>query len=314
MLAGDIAFLVCYTGTATLLSSTSGWCEVAEPHHKIPRRDEVLSELHTSTSTCCVFKSLQHTNTHFQHLQPACQASRAFLDTLAVHATSHNKPELLVDVFALGTHLLSDQLSRALYTPEHATFVVEFVGSVPEQFLEKLKSYPIYKTYNFDAEAAGWGELVLQVRNNLSKSSQSFDVMMKSFVLDFSKVEDCVGLMSILSPSQLAALFSRTLSKNPLSPDHQLILIKAIMKLFSAAPPKLISNFLKSLYKELHFNPSQLSQLEEASREELLGEKTNTTRTINQLGSKGTGKWRDALYHTLLTNFILFPDLLLRYT
>ena len=320
----EISYMVCYTGTGTIIRKTSESCDIIDKvssqdissvFDQIHPSDSVLAELHTgSKSTCCHFEVLTNLNTHFTHLAPVHDAGKMFLDSLSVHSVCDDEPKKLVQLYSLSKHLLSDQLSRAFYTPEHVEYLENLVESVPEESSEIIMSSPIYKALNFDPVTAEWEELVTQVRNGLSKSNESFDVMMSTPDLELSMIEDCISLVNVLTTSQLALMFSRTFgANNSIIPLQQKILvIRNIIDTIKTSSVKNLSSFSKTLYNECGFSFSQLDQFSPETKDGILGDHGNVTKTINQLGSKGAGKWKEKLYHSLLINFTLMPDQLLR--
>ncbi|KAL5254323.1 hypothetical protein ACHWQZ_G013935 [Mnemiopsis leidyi] len=317
----EISFLVCYTGTGTVLRKISKTCHVTDalsnstssPYlDQIPPSDAALQALHLN-QTCCQFEELLNVNTHFTHLSEVYQAGVMLQDSLAVHAVCDNKAEKLVHMYSLCTYVLSSQLHRALYTAEHVTYLEKLLDSVPEEHFEMISSSPIYKALNFDPESASWEELVTQVRNGLSRASDSFNVMMNTCKLDFGMIEDCISLLKVLSPAQMALAFRRTFGA-----DHSNIplmqkvdVTRNVMDTLKKSSPRNISNFNKCLHIECGFSISELEQLSLETKNTILGDHRNVTKVINQLGSKGSGKWKEALYHSLLVNFTLSPDKLL---
>ena len=319
----EISFLVCYTGTGTVLKKITDSCHVTDKLStqdatipstldQLPPSDAALQTLHTNL-TCCQFEELKNVNTHYTHLSEVYHAGRMFLDSLTVHAVCDNHVEKLVYLYSVCKYLLSNQLHRALYTDDHVTYLDKLLESVPEEQLEVITSSPIYKALNFDPENASWEELFTQVRNGLSWANDSFDVMMDTCKLDFDMIEDCVSILNLLSPAQVALFFSRTLSA-----DHSNIPLKQkvdvaqnVVDTLKKSSSKSISNFSKSLYIECGFSLSELEQFSLETKNTILGDHRNVIKVINQLGSKNSGKWKETLYHSLLVNFNLSPTQLL---
>ena len=319
--AFDIAYLVCFTGNGVILKYFTGKCEVIDKidlnpifNNKIFPTDGVLCELHKqSKSLCCEFESQSHLCSNFQHLIPIYNASRLFLDSMTVYATCFNKPELLIKVFSLATYVVSDQLDKALYKPDHIKYLQDLLVSITSEHTEYLKSTPFYKALNFDPNTASWDELAIQVKEGLSMSKASFQKLVHSFPLNDSRVDEFCNLLHLLKPPQIATLFVNILSTSTRSVRLQ-YKISATAKIFDALrvmTAKDLSSLCKSLYNEQGLSVLELQQFSEESRYTILGHCSNITKTINQLSSKGSGSCKDKLYQYLLLHFILFPSHLL---
>ena len=302
---------VFFTGCKTFKVGNSNFCLLPDslPREPLPHFDDnIWYCLHTQLElNCCSYHCEDSTSTSAHSKLLAVQKSlEMFVDTVIVNSITLDNFISIARFVAVATYLLRNDGLPRLYDGEFTTSLDKKLGSVPENFKDKIKYTSIFKSLNFDAVTASWKELINQIKYGLEDSKESFKTIMDMKAsLSNDKIHDVVGITDMLDPNELAIVFNQFIE---ISNVNEKLLKKVTSLLSGKHNCSLLTSFIVSLYSNHKLNRSCLSWVSPELKESIMGVNNTITKTVNQLAMTGTTSSRISVTKSLLLHFLLDPN------